>query len=96
MLQIFDDPQDLAAQAAALCEDEEEAVTSYLDIEEEEYVDEEEAEEPGLHRPELARRRRGNLGSLTRVLCERGCFVCCSCAHACSACMLSIGILIVR
>jgi hypothetical protein len=45
-----------------------------------------------------SRMRRGNLGSLTRVLCERGCFVCRSCAYACSACMLStlVGILIVR
>jgi hypothetical protein len=36
--------EDLAAQAVALCEDEEEAGTSYWESEEEEYVDEEEEE----------------------------------------------------
>jgi hypothetical protein len=46
--------EDLAAQAVALREDEEVAGTSRRDIEEEKYVDEEEAEEPGLDRPELA------------------------------------------
>ena len=43
----------MVAQAVALCEDEEEARTSRSDSEEEKYVDEEEAEELGLDRPEL-------------------------------------------
>ena len=43
----------MAAQALALREDEEEAGTGRWDSEEEKYVDEdEEAEEPGLDRPE--------------------------------------------
>jgi hypothetical protein len=45
--------EDMVAQAVALCEDEEEARTSRSDSEEEKYVDEEEAEELGLDRPEL-------------------------------------------
>jgi hypothetical protein len=51
--------EDLAAQAAALCEDEEEAGTSYWESEEEEYADEEEAEEPSLDRLELGEDREG-------------------------------------
>ena len=43
--------EDLAAQAVALRQDEEVAGTSRWDSEEEKYVDEEEAEEPGLDRP---------------------------------------------
>jgi hypothetical protein len=39
-------------------EDEEEARTSYWDSEEEKYVDEEEAEEPGLDRLELAEEKK--------------------------------------
>ena len=47
--------EDLAAQALALREDKEEAGTGRWDSEEEKYVGEdEEAEEPGLDRPELA------------------------------------------
>jgi hypothetical protein len=45
--------EDLVAQAVAPCKDEEEARTSRWDNEEEKYVDEEEAEELGLDRPEL-------------------------------------------
>ena len=44
--------EDLAAQAAALCENEEEAGTSW-NSEEEGYVDEKEVEELGLDRSEL-------------------------------------------
>ena len=52
--------KDLAAQAVALREDayEEEARTGRWDSEEEKYVDEEEAEEPGLDRPELAEEKK--------------------------------------
>jgi hypothetical protein len=51
--------KDLAAQALALREDEEEAGTGRWDSEEEKYVDEdEEAEEPGLDRPELAEEKK--------------------------------------
>ena len=46
--------EDVAAQAVAHREDEEEARTGYWDSKEEKYVDEEEAEEPGLDRSELA------------------------------------------
>jgi hypothetical protein len=46
--------EDLATQAVALREDEEDAATGRWDSEEEKYVDEEEAEEPGLDHPELA------------------------------------------
>ena len=44
--------EDLAAQAVALRQDEEVAGTSRWDSKEEKYVDEEEAEEPGLDRLE--------------------------------------------
>ena len=50
--------EDLAAQAVALRQDEEVAGTSRWDSEEEKYVDEEEAEEPGLDRPELAEEKK--------------------------------------
>jgi hypothetical protein len=50
--------EDLAAPAVALREDEEEARTGCWDSEEEKYLGEEEAEEPGLDRPKLAEEKK--------------------------------------
>ena len=50
--------EDVAAQAVALREDEEVAGTGRWDSEEKKYVDEEEAEELGLDRPELAEEKK--------------------------------------
>jgi hypothetical protein len=50
--------EDLVAQAVTLRADEEVAGTGRWDSEEERYVDDEEAEEPGLDRPELAEEKK--------------------------------------
>jgi hypothetical protein len=50
--------EDMVAQAVTLREDEEVAGTGRWDKEEEKYVGEEEAEEPGLDRRELAEEKK--------------------------------------